>query len=330
MLSSGLLMKFDNRNNIVEVCLFESYLAKYFIETPDIFKSLINKILDAFEQIIQQNTDNHMFNRMVFSVFSTLAEDVPGLTNIQTLKESKSLIGFDTFCKYFTERVMSISSIKLPEIVLEQPISSLSALAQQSLFKSQKSGEAKSLAKMRPSQLFSDKNRGVIDIDVSEMNTRDHGILSDEYTPESLKNYFVTPHTPGYIYYEPKEDSSMAQWLRKHYLPVITGASGGIGKTISKINSFMALSKTEYQLLGLLIASSTIALGHHSFFEVIRPLSFFTGNLVEKANLLEFYEQIIPEEIRALTSYQSHIAKYGELIQEFVFDNPAIELQLSK
>ncbi|BCA95885.1 hypothetical protein TUM19329_22460 [Legionella antarctica] len=85
------------------------------------------------------------------------------------------------------------------------------------------------------------------------------------------------------------------------------------------------LSKIEYQLLGILVASSTISLGHHSFFEVLRPLSFFIGELEEKSNLLEFYEQTIPEDIRLLPSYKSHIENYSKLIDEVIFDNPKIE-----
>lgn len=121
----------------------------------------------------------------------------------------------------------------------------------------------------------------------------------------------------------------MAQWLRERYLPVISGASGGIGNTVSKINSLIELSKKEYQLLGLLVASSTIALGHHSFFEVLRPLSFFLGNLEDKSNLLEFYEQVIPEDIKHSPSYIAHIKSDNgmKLIEEFVFQQETMALK---
>ncbi|MCL9684413.1 hypothetical protein [Legionella maioricensis] len=316
-------MTFDDKKNLIEVCLFESYLAQYFIEHPEIFQPLINKVLEAVEQIITSNSENSMFNRVLFSVFSQLVEECPEIKDMNALKGSKSLVAFDTFCKYFAERIMVLTSIKLPEIELENSgeITSLSTLAQHSLFKSKQYGEAIFLKKMRPAYLFSDKNRGVIEItDLdSEKETRNLGILSSENTPDSLKDFFSLPHYPSRQYYKAKEDSLMALWLREHYLPVISGASGGIGKTVSKINSFVMLSKTEYQLLGILVASSTIALGHHSFFEVIRPLSFFSGELEEKSNLLEFYEQAIPEEVKRLPSYQAHIASHFKLIEEITF-----------
>lgn len=328
-------MTFDDKHNIVEVCLFESHLAKYFIEHPEFFQPLINKVLEAIEQVVISNSDESTFNRLLFSVFSTISEEYPHVTDMAALKHSNSLILFDTFCKYFTERAMSISSIKLPEIEPKSSIQipSLSALAQHSLFKSRELGQKLLLDKLRPASLFLDKNRGVIETGSSdsESETHDLGILSSTGdTPDSLKNFFKLPHYPSRQYYKPKEDSSMTLWLREHYLPAISGASGGVGKTISKITSFVVLSPIEYQLLGILIASSTIALGHHSFFEVMRPLSFFTGELKNKCNLLAFYEQTIPEEIKCSASYKEHIETYAGLIDEFIFDTPKPEYSLNQ
>lgn len=327
-------MTFDDKHNIVEVCLFESHLAKYFIEHPEFFQPLIKKILDAIEQVININSDKSAFSRLLFSVFSTISEEYPHVTDMSTLKNSNSLIIFDTFCKYFTERAMSISSIKLPEMESKSAmqVPSLSALAQHSLFKSSEFGQKLLLDKLRPASLYLDKNRGVIETDSSDSETETHdlGILSSLDTPDSLKSFFKLPHYPSRQYYKPKEDSSMTQWLREHSLPAISGASGGIGKTISKINSFVVLSPIEYQLLGILIASSTIALGHHSFFEVMRPLSFFTGELKSKCNLLAFYEQAIPEEVKCSASYKEHIETYAGLIDEFIFNAPKSEYSLSQ
>ncbi|OCH99468.1 hypothetical protein A8135_07235 [Legionella jamestowniensis] len=55
-------MTFDHKNNCIEVCLFESYLAKYFIEHPEIFEPLISKILTAFEQVIARKSNNPYSN----------------------------------------------------------------------------------------------------------------------------------------------------------------------------------------------------------------------------------------------------------------------------
>lgn len=318
-------MKFDDKNNIVEVCLFESYLAKFFIEHNAIFTPVISKVLDALEKVIALNASNLLYDRILFSIFSNLTKEFPDIKNISSIQQNNSIIVFDTFFKYFTERM--INSIQSPPRDEDDGFSlpSLSILAQHSLFKRQKQGEAKLLRKMRPQELFSQKNRGVMEIDSfnTEERSNSFGILSSADTPENLKNYFSFFACPSRQFYVAKENSLMALWLRERYLPVIAGASGGVGKTISKINSLIPLSKTEYQLLGILIASSTIALGHHSFFEVMMPLSLITGPLQNKINLLEFYEQVIPETVKCLTSYKNHIqSSYGaQLIEEFVFED---------
>ena len=316
-------MSLDDKNNIIEVCLFESYLAKYFIEHPEPFQSLMSKILDAIEEVIRYNADNPSFDRMLFAMFSIISQEHPDIKSMAALKQSKSIVVFDSFCKYFTEMIMCNSSVELPKMGAESP-TSIPPLAQYSLFKSQQLGEKQLLEKMRPTALFSEANRGVIELDDIDHGeeTLALGILSPTDTPDNLKKYFGCSHEPSRQYYKPKEDSLMAKWLRQHHLPVISGASGGIGKTLSKLNALIVLSTMENQLLGILIASSTIALGHHSFFEVIKPLSFVTEGLEEKDHLLAFYEQAIPEEIKRLPTYQAHIESHSGLIEEFIFGTP--------
>lgn len=311
-------MALDDKNNIIEVCTFESVLAKYFIEHPELFKSLTDKIFAAIEHLITANSENASFNRLLFSVFSTLNDEYPGVSDMKSLRKSSSIVLFDTFFKHFTERVMTIPALILSACELHNShTSSEKYLVNHSLFKS---NDRQFLEKMRPANLFSVKNRGVVDFDpAKEEETQNLGILSTEDTPELLKDFFSSPHAPSRQYYQPKEDSLMALWLRKHFLPVISGASGGIGKTLSKLNLLIPLSKAEFNLIGILIASSTIALGHHSFFEVMRPVTFVTGELEMKKTLLEFYEQVIPEEVKRLPSYKEHIKNNSQLIEKFNF-----------
>ena len=290
------MMRFDNKNNNIEVCLFESYLAKYFLENPELFRNLTQKIIAAIERLIELNSDNKGFDRELYAVFTLVSKVHPGITDINALKRSTSLIVFDTFFKFFTEN-----------IIMALPFLKQSPLGQHSLFASAKI--------MRPDRLFSEENRGVIELDdVDEETSCNFGILSIEDTPKDLHNFFEHKHFPSRQLYMPKEDSLMAQWLRERHLPVISGASGGVGKTLSSLSNLVLLSKKECLLLGLLIASSTIALGHHSFFEVMFPLSFHTGELEDKPSLLEYYEQVIPEEIRCLESYKEHIRNTGGFI----------------
>lgn len=313
----------DEKNNIIAVALFETYLAKYFFEHFEIFRPLIRKVLTGIENVIEVNMETPRFERVLFSVFSMCANQGCQFTDLETLKQSESIIELDTFLKFFMEHALAIPDIVIPQPELDKKsIPSLSTLARLSLFKKPNEGQKHFQEIMRPDNLFSEANRGVIELEeVEEYASRRFGILSDENTPDELKNRLSFDNYPARQIYSPKESSMMAQWSRKHYLPVISGASGGIGKTISRMASFIDFSTSEYQLLGIMIASSTIALGHHSFFEVMRPLTFLTGQLHEQEDLMAFYEQMIPEEVKALESYQKHMeGSHGaNLINEFDF-----------
>lgn len=323
-------MTLDERGNIVEVGQFESFLAKYFLENPGIFQGVRNKILDAVEQLIVLNAKHERFNRLLYLVFSILtSEGYPEIEDMKALRASNSVVLFDTFCKYFSEGVMELPDLILPleqESSLAQPVER--TLTQTSFFKAPKLNEAQFLSQIRPAVLYADTNRGTVAAEERpERRTKNLGILSVKYLPDALKNYFAHPHAPSRQYHQPKEDSLMGMWLRKHYLPIISGASGGVSKTLNKLRLLSSFSSAEYQLLGLLIASSTVALGHHSFFEVIAPLSLLTKKVREQDSLLAFYEQVIPEEIRSLPSYQQHMEQYAPLINEFNFDKPEAEFE---
>lgn len=313
----------DEKNNIIDVSLFETYLAKYFFEHVDIFKPLIHKIHTHIEHVIEANKENRQFHRTLFSVFSICASQGCSFTDFESLKRTESIIELDTFLKFFTEHALAVPEIVIPQPELDtKSIPSLSTLARLSLFKSPSKGQKQLQITMRPKDLFSEANRGTIELeDVEECASRNFGILSEKDTPDELKDLLRFDNYPSRQIYSPKESSLMAQWLRKHHLPVISGISGGIGKTMSKLASFIDFSPSEYQLVGIMIASSTIALGHHSFFEVMRPLTFLTGPLHEQDDLLSFYEQVIPKEVKTLESYQKHIKEShgARLIAKFDF-----------
>jgi hypothetical protein len=316
------ILAFDDKNNNIEVCLFESFLSRYFLDNPNIFQPVIIKVLSAIERFIAANSENLRLSRVLFSVFSTLSEQDASITDFEQLKQSCSLITIDTFMKYFSEQVMTLPDIKIPMPQLRD--GTLKALVHLTLFKTPGRGQTLFLEAMRPKTMFSDINRGVIELNsVEEVQTSNIGILSTKDTPNELRNYLCFNNFSCRQYYAPKEDSEMTKWLRAHYLPVISGASGGTGKILSQLSPLIDFSRRDYQLMGLLIASSTVALGHHSFFEVLRPLSLILSPLEEQNNLLSFYEQCIPPEIKALESYQAYIrSKYGaSLIHEFTFDS---------
>ncbi len=326
----------DDRKNIINVCLFESFLAKYFLEHPEIFDSLKEKIFVAIEELIKINSNNPKFERLLFSSFSSLSEQNRSINNLKAVRESRSLIVFDTFLKYFVERVMFVENIIIPSLKSEITASSLQEGGQFTLFKILPPLSPDQLFnKMRPITVFSDQNRGVISIEDEDLDDANSniGILSPKDTPAQLVDYLTFPNYPSRQCYLPKEDSEMAKWLRAHCLPVISGASGGVGKTISSLAKLMDFSANDYMLMGLLIASSTVALGHHSFFEVMRPLSFVTGCLQEQKDLLAFYEQVIPTEVKELGSYKSHIhgTDGASLIEEICFepecDNVSVQRQ---
>ncbi|MFJ1268259.1 hypothetical protein ACD661_06800 [Legionella lytica] len=320
-------MTFDDKNNIVEVCIFESFLAKYFLEHSEVFSELYNKIYEAIENLRKINEKNEDFERKLYMSLSPLIRDYPAITDLTALKESGGVLVWDTFLKYFTEIIMSMEGLLYPELQLENPVTPHNALAQYGLFSSNPVQVQKLiLEKIRPDYLFTDAERGCMEVKKALAKPSFNlGILFENkmtVIPESLVNYLKFANYPSKQIYAPKEDSEMADWLREHYLPVISGASGSIGKIVSALSTLCIFSSEEYKLLGLLVASATVALGHHSFFEVLRPLSFMTGFIEEQSTLLEFYEQAIPPEIKALASYKEHIngPEGALLIQDMGFD----------
>ncbi|WP_298628377.1 hypothetical protein [uncultured Legionella sp.] len=296
-------MKFDDKNNIVEVCLFESFLAKYFIDNSDIFNPLLDRIATAIESFITKHENNEKFDRLYFTIFSSMIEYK--LQDFNAVKASRCLITWDTFLKYFMELLINEERF----ISSEHPAS---------FFKKKAPSLSEMRAKMRPQYLFSEEHRGVKELKSScRYKSHNMGILSISDTPPELINLLKFKNTSSRGFYEANEESNTANWLREHYLPVISGVSGGIGLTVAGLTSLMSLSSRDYQLLGLLVASSTIALGHHSFFEVLKPLSFINGDLEEKDTLLEFYEQVIPEDIKMLESYKTHMSgTHGAVLLE--------------
>lgn len=319
-------MKFDEKKNIVSVCLFESYLAKYFVEHPAIFQPLTDKIFNAVKRLIEDNAKNRMFDRHLFSVFTRLMDIDQTISDFKSLRNSNSIVAYDTFFKYFVEDIMKNLTIRIPEnhSSAAKHVPRLAELCHFSIFHDYQKGIDSLYRIMRPRWLFKNSNRGVTELkekEPADEPSNDLGILASKDTPDTLKGYFPNAHLPSRPLYSPNESSEMAKWLRKYHLPVIAGASGGISITVSYLSSIVQFSKEEYQLLGILIASSTIAMGHHSFFEVMRPLSFFTGTLEEKDCLLAFYEQTIPEFVKKLPSYQEHMKSTAgaTLIEEFAF-----------
>lgn len=308
-------MRVDEKNNIVEVCLFESYLAKFFIDNPSYFSSLIAKIMLGVNAVIELNEDNSLLERMLFSVCSQASEVDANMGDLVSLQQTTSIVALDTFFKYFSEWCLTLPDLTLPKVAH-------STGEDIGFFKSSALVPAKIAKVMRPEGLFCDEHRGVIDIETDEdITSTNFGLLSDDFTPPALVNVLTFNNHRAGQYYLPKEDSEMALWLRAHYLPVISGASGGVGKTISAVASIIDLSLEECALFGLMIAASTVALGHHSFFEVLRPVSFMTGELQEQATLLSFYEQMIPASIQQTEAYQAHMAglQGAELLEGFKF-----------
>ncbi|MCC5792216.1 MAG: hypothetical protein JJT82_06350 [Legionellaceae bacterium] len=162
-LLSGLILDVDDRNNIIAVCLFESYLAKYMIEHPEIFDTILEKIADTLEKIISIHTQDRHFDRTLFSVFSILAEQQKEIKNFSALKTSRSLIAWDTFLKYFVERRLHQVESTMLQVSSDTSDVSADTLSHFSLF----SGSYQRLTsfgdRMRPEALFSETNRGVVE-----------------------------------------------------------------------------------------------------------------------------------------------------------------------
>jgi hypothetical protein len=114
-----------------------------------------------------------------------------------------------------------------------------------------------------------------------ELETFAFGIVSDAYRPDEFSHYFDFPIEPAGGFYIPNEDSYVALWLRRHYCPVISGASGSTELLISRIFPLIdGLTLEDKKMIIFAQACNMIANGHHSKPRIPEELTSFKGELI--------------------------------------------------
>jgi hypothetical protein len=309
----------DEKNNLVVVTLFESYLAKFVLENPKFYQTVYYKIFDAIENYLKEdlekNRDLDLFlrngppnfsaSRYIYSVFSRVNSLYPGQDSFETLKSNFHLLAADYFIKLISDELLN----KIPYSPISFGKQTSESAPDSPGFFSSSIGKRSPFNPNRPAELFNEKDRGVFPIireeseEFDEPEIRDLGIVSKEFTPPELTDYFEEPIFSARFYFQPNESSSVATWCRRRHLPVISGSSGSTEMLFSRIMNLLTLTHEETKLLVFSQACSMIANGHHSFFDAILVADHFGLKLEETDTLLEFYLQCVPDEIKAAPSF---------------------------
>lgn len=288
----------DSKNNLISVCLFESYFAKETIEHQDIFKDSYLKLLDALENFLRGEGENKLllneilkhkpkrFNldREVFSSFSCLNQQFPGYNSFQSIKQNFSLSASNYLIKLIADHIL-----KLPE-----------QLAASNSFFSGQYNLRSPYSPLRVAELFHESNRGVTEIDCDLVSSKSLGIVEEQYQPNNLQDYYEHEIYPSMYLYEPKEDSYVAEWLRKRNLPIISGSSGSTELLFSYVFPLANLSKDEKKLIIFAQAMDMVAHGHHSLFEALIVAEHFKLDacLSGDVDLLSYYLHWVPQGVK--------------------------------
>ncbi|MDF1646282.1 MAG: hypothetical protein P1U61_04765 [Legionellaceae bacterium] len=291
----------DEKNNRVVITLFESHLAKFMLNHPELYQAAYLKLFETLKLACASSDE-----RLLFSVFSLLNHEYPEYHTFGHFQDVFYLPAADYLLKLISDYLIRPTT---PSPTLFQTISP-TARSPVNLLRSQR--------------LFADKNRGVIAIEPDEViRTKAIGIVSPQYRPYELEGYFTQEIEASGQYYKPDEDSYVAGWLRKRQLPIISGASGSTEALITRLFQYAPeLTKEEQQIIIFTQACNMIANGHHSLFEallVADDLELITINDTETQKA--FYLQCVPEKILTHETFTHFMA--SDLVSSLLPEVPA-------
>lgn len=307
----------DKKGNLVNVCLFESYLARHVLSQTSNYQELCLKILTQIENFFKPGeNENYPYlkeiasddprlslDRRVFSLFTTLSQKYPGYDSLDSIKNNFSLSVFLYFLKLMADRLLK-RQYSDPDL---------------GFFK------RSPYSPERPVELFSEKNRGVTVLGLDEeVSSQALGIMDDEYCPEDLQFFYETPGCPAKYYYMPDEQSSVATWLRERCLPIISGASGSTELLFARILPLLRLPLKEQEILFFIQAMDMVAQGHHSFFESALVAEHF--HLKRSASvpiaLIDFYLDWVPDTLKSQPSFHAFMSEKGSLLASYMINLP--------
>lgn len=293
----------DEKKNPVFTTLFESYLAKFILENPELYQSTYLKLITDIElyllkkiETLKMTSKGVKLERILFAMFTNVSQSYPGFNDFQTLKTRFNLSACDFFIKLIADNILVPQANETPHSPVKSFFDEIGA-SRRSPFNPN-----------RNPKLFSAENRGVTEIrltpsqsfdfeEIDETQTHDMGIVSPSFRPINFINFFRLPIEPAGTIYEPLESSYVASWLRKHYCPVISGAAGTIEMMFSRIFPISTLTDDEKKIIIFSQACNMIANGHHSFFEAMLVADDFGFKLHPQQNIRDFYLQCIPQSI---------------------------------
>ena len=266
----------DEKNNLISLTLFESYLAKFILEHPEIYQTAFLKLLRGI-----QSASAHQ-ERACYGVFSLLSQAYPEYQSFTSFDTAFSLPAADYLLKLSADHLFPPESTPA---AIDSPRTSRRSPANLS----------------RNPLLFDEHARGVTEIDSEDYTTTETlGIVSEKYTPEVFKHYFENEIEPSGQFYIPNEDSYVALWLRQYQVPLISGASGSTQALIARLlPKAPQLTKEEKQLIVFAEACNMVAHGHHSLFEALMVADDMELISIDpQASQAAFYLQCVPESIQ--------------------------------
>lgn len=132
------------------------------------------------------------------------------------------------------------------------------------------------------------------------------GICDDDYALDIFENFHRFSYTPFKYRTAANESSPLVKHLRKKGIPFIAGPSGTTADVIEGLQFlYPEMSDADYQAYLNLLAASEVALGHHSFVEVI--LTACNAGVLPQVRLKDI-GQPIWEQIDYATMYKDFLS----------------------
>lgn len=296
----------DKHGNHVKTTQFESFLSKLIIENKRFYVPVYLKITHSIKNLMTHNASNKKFNEAFSFYFDDLNISYPGNNNIDDLlKEDFDFAAANGFFKKFFENVFEYA-VKIP-LERKNKFLSLSELAQLKVCSSPTFFKRLATA-VRPDSLFSEANRGRIELYPEEMpQTKNLGIIDEEHIPQELCNYFKHPHKPALLQFKRDPKAEIVKKMSSKDLPYVSGASGTLGYCFKGMIQLDTYTAAELKLFFMALTAHCVSKGHHSFYEVQVVAETLGFNIDDNKARREFYEQFLATEFINSPEYKTFI-----------------------
>lgn len=336
----------DTYGNISQRALFETELARDILNKmpPEPLKKVSIAIAEYIKNNpeIQEKMRNEQAGIMGYLwdhkeiPSMTIHKDVdPIVLYLKLLLEPESIPSIITLQKIFFENFFDSSLVNNQsnqnqnmQENINKPIGSLAKLAQNALQnkKTSSSLDKKLLDILQPESQFSEVNRGRKEIG-REKSTTNFGITDLSHVPSWAQNYHKKPIPHAKDKFTRDEESNIVAFFEKNNIPFIAGPSGTAAYTLQGVLSLLPLDPQELKSYLNLLAASEVALGHHSFYEIMlvannmKIYSFLEpGAEKNKATLTSqldpkyLYDRFLSDDFKTSKEYNDLSLKYPEFL----------------